>query len=400
MERSKKSGRFSQYLPEKGFRQDMLNKNICHMVRQYIFKICVALVLLPVAAWGQFYTKEDPITENITVWKAKKPFYRAGGKDQNIAQVELENRTILIDPGSRWLADDIVAYYDQSGKDSVEIWISHAHPDHAGNIGLLQQQKPEFFKFVCSNTDTALLQNPEKFLDHEYHAAGSFKTEIFPSFLLFIDTFVQNILYGSWEAIKVDDTYENLGMHIAGIKIVDLPGHTPGSVGFVIDGEKKVMIIGDLFQHRKNKGEEDFILSFNLPRAELDDALASMEKIKSEEPDILVAGHGEIMFGKHFIQSLIDSTIKRYKKYQNKLSNFVDVKNKILPLEEIFEECPFAWTKAYSPPFIEKRSHTLAVLKTLYRQNNISDEIEGAHRLKAISERKANVSNAINSVDD
>jgi glyoxylase-like metal-dependent hydrolase (beta-lactamase superfamily II) len=68
-----------------------------------------------------------------------------------------------------------------------------------------------------------------------------------------------------------------------GLTVVDLPGHTPGSVGLV-DHEERALLSGDAIY--------DGGLIDTLPESDVDAYLATMERLRQLDVDVVYPGHG------------------------------------------------------------------------------------------------------------
>ena len=117
------------------------------------------------------------------------------------------------------------------------------------------------------------------------------------------------------------------------------------------------------------------MLSINLPGADLDKALRSLEEIKFLAPDIVIPAHGELMEGAGFISNGIDATISKYKAYREKVRAFLVERGRLPSLASIAREVPFEWPDSYNPGFTQKRSLVFAVLKSLRREGSLPSQI-------------------------
>ena len=311
----------------------------------------ILAVLSQSHAFGQIIYK----TEKLEVRQAPESWHR-GGKDRNIAVLRLGQQVILVDPGLEAWFDSLVEWYpviDQT-------WITHPHPDHAALASKLQTEKDT--RIVSSEEAARLLRRPEAFLQEEYDAAGAFKNQILPRLLSpFMPLFLR-VAYGPWPAVEVDATFESLGMRVEGVEVVRLPGHTAGSVGFVVaDQAITIVVIGDVIQKRGGK----FVFSMNLPSADLDSCLVSAERLRGIRPDVLIPAHGDIVQGASSIEAGLLTMIHEYESYRDAIGDFLAERESLPSIAQIEEEVPFGWPETFRPSFTQRRAAVYAVLKSL-----------------------------------
>ena len=79
---------------------------------------------------------------------------------------------------------------------------------------------------------------------------------------------------------------------IAGMKVIHIPGHTPGSIA-LLDEKRKVLFPGDTLRYRDGRIEGP-PAKFT-PDPEL--ARRSIERLKRYDFDVMLAGHGEPLRG-------------------------------------------------------------------------------------------------------
>jgi len=290
-----------------------------------------------------------------------------------VTLLAIEGKKILIDPGVNWWEKDILTIFPRID----EIWLTHAHPDHAAIAGRLQSRLG--CRVVCSEEDKEIIQHPGIFMEKEFEAAGQFKNDIFPRFLRPFDGFIRRIAYGKWPPARVEATFNELDKSLYGVQVIKLPGHTHGSVGFYVVSDK-VLIIGDLIQKRLG----DPVISMNLPQADLDEAFSSLEKILELNPDVIISAHGEEMRGPEHISETIQETKGKYQRYRAEVLSYLKNKKRIPSLSAIEEEVPFDWPPHYTAMFFEKRSLVLTILKSLYRSGELDPSFEGVERIKSV----------------
>ena len=277
--------------------------------------------------------------------------------------LRLQGKTIVIDPGVKRWKKKLLAVFSKID----EVWISHAHPDHAALSKTLQI---EMGCSVLSSVQAAeIIENPSSFMPGEFRAAGKLKGDIFPGFLRPFSWPVLSFAYGSWTAAMVDETFAPEGTKRFGVEIRSLPGHTDGSsCFFLFDEGRRTLIIGDLFQQR---AFGEYVMSLNLPRADLDKALDSLRRMKSWKPDVIVSAHGLVMEGADSNSGAIDEAIVKYERYRDDVLAFVRGREKLPSLARIARDVPFDWPASYSPGFTHKRSLVFVVLKSLSKTGRL-----------------------------
>jgi len=304
-------------------------------------------------------------SEKVEVRKAPESWYR-GAKDRNIAVLRLGQQVILVDPGIETWFDRLVETYpviDQA-------WITHAHPDHAALARKLQRERGA--RILSSEEAAKLLRRPGTFLQEEYDAAGAFRNQLLPRLLRpFMPLFLR-VAYGPWPSVEVDATFESLGMSVEGAEVVRLPGHTSGSVGFVVaDQAITSLVIGDVIQKRGGK----FVLSMNLPSADLDSCLASASRLLGIRPDVLIPAHGDIVQDASSVETGLHALIDEYQSYREAIGEFLAERPSLPSIAQIEKEVPLGWPDAYRPSFTQRRATVYAVLKSLAGEGGLPPSI-------------------------
>jgi len=165
------------------------------------------------------------------------------------------DKTILVDTGSRNEIELIrnLQNFGLTPKDIDYVINTHLHLDHVGNDHLFK-----------------------KVIVHEAELNYSLKHYPRP--------FVDYIL--SLPIEKIKDEVELT----RGIKIIETPGHTPGSISVVIESDKTIVACGDAIPTEENYRK------WVPPRINVDSTLA-MESMKKIEKiaDVIITGHGNII---------------------------------------------------------------------------------------------------------
>jgi glyoxylase-like metal-dependent hydrolase (beta-lactamase superfamily II) len=181
---------------------------------------------------------------------------------------------VVVDTGTAGNAGKIVEYIEKIGHKPSEvstIILTHYHMDHAGSARDLKDQ-----------THAKVAASPQ---DAEY-ITGS---QPYPK--------PKNLLMRAASSlIKVApvpvDIILNDGDTIANLKVIQTPGHTPGSIA-LLDAKRKVLFSGDIlrFDGSKITGAPR---QFTWDEAEEKE---SIRKISMLDFDVMLPGHGEFLRG-------------------------------------------------------------------------------------------------------
>ncbi|MCB0723892.1 MAG: MBL fold metallo-hydrolase [Ignavibacteriae bacterium] len=176
----------------------------------------------------------------------------------NCYLISKDNKVLIFDPGDE--AEKITEFIDSNSLIPLAIINTHAHYDHVGAIHALKEKYN--IPFYLHSKDKRLLNHASIY--------RSFVGESVKFKIPAIDVFLDEV-----EELVIDDFK---------IKVFHTPGHTEGSVCFLIDD---FIITGDTLM----KGQ---IGRTDLPSADKEKYKKSLVKLL-ELPDILevYAGHGE-----------------------------------------------------------------------------------------------------------
>lgn len=168
---------------------------------------------------------------------------------------------IIIDPGDD--ADYIVNKLSTLTKDPVKILSTHAHFDH--NMAAYELQKGYNIPYLISEKDLYLLKKMPQSAKHYLNI----KVVKVPK----PDGFLQNN-----QKIYIGESF---------LKVIDMPGHTPGGVSFY-NPHENIIFTGDTIFKDGGIGRYDFSYSSK------NDHILSIDKILSLPPDTLIyPGHGD-----------------------------------------------------------------------------------------------------------
>ena len=180
----------------------------------------------------------------------------------NISIIYTENKTILFDTGSN---DDREELWAELKKMKIDInsidtvFISHLHYDHCCNIELFDHAQI----FVSGR-------------ELDYVLSGEYKNYNDPYVPYATIKYFQN----RFTVLKEGDEISK------GVKMIALPGHTPGVSGLVLE-EERVVFTGDAV-----KNAYDY--THNIPPYAIYDGALGLESYKKIAPvaDLIVPGHG------------------------------------------------------------------------------------------------------------
>ena len=150
-----------------------------------------------------------------------------------------QGEAILVDsglPGSSHVISHGLSEYGYSMDRVSRIVITHAHPDHSGGLA----------EFVDKNCiEVAVHESEADIVEGAVPAPSPFRSP----WLAFITSPFVSMLNGSPVPVQQRLKDGDLIPFPVEVRVVHLPGHTPGSIGLYLP-EKKVVIVGDALQHK------------------------------------------------------------------------------------------------------------------------------------------------------
>ena len=194
-------------------------------------------------------------------------------KTDNCYIVSEGRNAILVDTGSAQCLDMVISECDKY--DLKLIVLTHVHFDHAENAAVLSKRYGVPVAF--NQADEELFESFDKQPLKSYGLTGRLVLGL--SLKVLRETKVErpeNIIY-----IKEGDSLNEYGINA---KIIELPGHTNGSIG--VDVEEKYLLVGDALDNWVLPGMGH--LYYNL-----DDIKNSFDKIKALGSRTVYFGHGK-----------------------------------------------------------------------------------------------------------
>lgn len=186
----------------------------------------------------------------------------------------VDNDITLIDTGLPHKTKKILGYVTgvlhRKPTDVKTILLTHCDPDHIGNALELKRI-----------TGAAVVSHPK---DAKIIAGNAVRPMPKGGMRLIIRLFAP---FMRVQKFNVDKTV-NDGDSIAGLKVLHVPGHTPGSISFY-DAKRGVLFTGDTLTYR------DGVVQGPSERATMDmnQAYQSLKKYRSLEYSVMLSGHGD-----------------------------------------------------------------------------------------------------------
>ena len=187
------------------------------------------------------------------------------GTNANVYVFKIGNKVFQVDSALKGQFDKIRSFYESNGLKPDVVLITHAHPDHIGELPkTVNLYSP---KVYAHGLDLKVIRGEAKL------PSKSFLASVFSAF---------------YRVAPVKDAEDTANLTNE-VTVIETPGHTPGSVSYMIElnGEKFIFVGDAAF-------EKDGRLYVN-KRFSLDYLLAeeSLKKIESLKPITVFPGHGK-----------------------------------------------------------------------------------------------------------
>ncbi|WP_423801019.1 MBL fold metallo-hydrolase [Neobacillus sp. SAB-20_R2A] len=195
----------------------------------------------------------------------------------NCYLVEEDDGLTLIDAALGFSAKGILQAAERIGKPITKIVLTHAHEDHVGALDLLKERLPDVPVYI-SVRDNRLMCGDRSLDSHEDQTP---------------------IKGGVPKKLKTRaSVLLKEGDELGHLRVVESPGHTPGSMSF-LDLRTKALVAGDAFQTRGGIAVAgDIRPLFPFPAFgtwSKQTALKSARKLAELNPSLLAVGHGEMV---------------------------------------------------------------------------------------------------------
>lgn len=243
---------------------------------------------------------------------AGNTYYIRGGTNTGI--YVYNDKAIIIDPGlSGTRPGRIIKKIEESGYIPEYIINTHEHDDHYGGAGQIKDKIPTVKN--CSSAFAAVyIENPILF--PTYISGGKCCREMIEvskleeSDITTVDSILKpgyfNPVTGEINKDKADNT----------IEIIELKGHTEGSLGFITpDG---VFFAGDVLVGEEMLEKFDFLFTFDVGAQ-----IESLEKLKNIDYEYMVLGHSKKIITKEESTELIEKNRAAMDKYINQIMDIL-----------------------------------------------------------------------------
>lgn len=231
-------------------------------------------------------------------------YYIKGGTNSGVFLFD-NNECLLIDPGlSGVRPKSIINMFEKEGLDLKYIINTHEHEDHYGGCYQLKEEKNDI-QILSSEKAKLYIENPEIFSNYILGGKSN-------KFLL------SELCHRKVEKVDINRTIDEgkLSINHKTLDIVDLKGHTDGSIGVLT--EDKVFFIGDLLIGEKILEKYDFLFL-----QDVKEYLCSLEKIQKIDFDYIVLGHDKNILNKEQSINLINKHKDAVYKYLKQIKDLL-----------------------------------------------------------------------------
>ncbi|MGC8497138.1 MAG: MBL fold metallo-hydrolase [Thermoplasmata archaeon] len=182
----------------------------------------------------------------------------------NVYVLKTAGKVIQIDSGMKGSAKKIIDYYNNNNIKPDIVLITHYHIDHIGGLKIVKDMyNPEIY---ASDIEIPIIEGKQGYPKPKSFAA--------------------RLLFSMVKSPAIQGIKPLQDLKIEGLKVIESPGHTPGSVSYFLESER-MMFIGDA------AGSVNGNMVINEKYSlDLDSAKRSLDKIRSYSPVTVLPGHG------------------------------------------------------------------------------------------------------------
>lgn len=190
----------------------------------------------------------------------------------NVYLIVNEKELLVVDTGTSGNAKKIVDYIQKIGHQPAEvstIILTHYHMDHAGSAKNLKDLTNA--KLAASIEDADFVAGKKPYPKPKNLLSRAVSSFIKPS------------------PVEVDILLKE-GSKIGNLTVIEIPGHTPGSIA-LFDAQRKALFVGDTLRLDGSKisaGPKQYVWN-----AEKENE--SIKKIAALDFDVMLSGHGEVL---------------------------------------------------------------------------------------------------------
>ncbi len=256
--------------------------------------------------------------------KNQKRISRGIGAVNSLIAIGSE-KSILIDPGVWTHQHRILKKLSKRGiidRSKIKIvCITHQHWDHSTYASFFQNKYGA--EVYCHLEEKEALENEDVMLKNFFRGYKFLQTEM-ENYPLWGAKKAIHLIWGKYKNVKINRTLsdgDKLDLKIP-IEVVELPGHTPGNIGFYFS-EEKILAAGDLIDLETGIGYD-----VNSPLSCFETAKESVEKLLKMKINTFISGHGKIVQGEENCKVL----------FQERIDNSTNLREKIIEVLEK-EEC-------------------------------------------------------------
>lgn len=190
---------------------------------------------------------------------------RIDGTMANAYVISLGGKKVLVDAGTEGSGRKIVDFFTKNGSKPDYVLITHYHMDHVGGLKLIYDTfRPAIY---APGVEVPVIQ-------------GRQKMEVAPGFL-------PRLVASVSKAKPVEDVRDVATFSLEGLKVIETPGHTPGSTSFLLEQER-LIFSGDAISTDGGKASVNRRFTYDQAKA-----LESFDKVMGMKPITILPGHGE-----------------------------------------------------------------------------------------------------------